>query len=410
MGIFHFLSILFALFSITAALSVDCEFKNFDASFGELYTCEPEEFVTFDDDNLITDIKGEHTEEKTSNDVKQFYIFNQSVPYFPGGLAKNFPNLESIVIRSSSLKFFYKSDLAGLSMLKFFDLSGNVIEILPPKLFEDSSELQELHFNNNQIRSISDDLLDSFNDLKVLELSNNICVKKDSDVRGLYSNMNDIKKNLMVKCPMNTDDATEASEKQLEKLLNQVKVLETRLEDEVNLKKVSILPDDEEETEKERLNSEIERLKNDKEYLEVISESVNQTNQENDIEINELKEELKTLKENSVILETSLNQTKVEYETLEAELNSTIMQKDEKFLNLEAEFNSTNIQNEKKILNLEVNLEKSSSEKKQIEKAHKTMKSVNQQLKKKITIQDANKTFYEDLEAKLKKLESNNKV
>jgi hypothetical protein len=379
--------------TLSTAVNLECEFKLFDASYGELYTCVSEDLETIDDDNLVTDVCGNHINGKNDKDVKQFYVFNQSVEYFPGGLSSKFPNLESIVVKNSSLHFLFKTDLFELSNLKYFDVSGNEIEILSPRLFEDNADLMEVHFEDNKISSISNDLLDPMVDLKVLKLFNNICVQKDSDIKSFLSNANDIKKKLQEKCPISEEDLAEISSKQVENLVSHIKVLEEKLEDEKNTKKTSNSPlnNGEDDKESEGFNRKIEKLEYEKMLLEINTDLTNQTLEENYVELNNLREENAKLKTANAKLDAVLKDTLTKTENIEAKLKLTNEEMKTEVLKLQTELKTTLI------------------EKKAIESKSKSLQNINRELNKKITVQSANNAYYDRLEEKFKKESSQRK-
>lgn len=378
--------------TLSAATILDCDYKSLNASSDDLYTCVSDDFETTRDDSLITEIFGVHINNKTDNDVKQLYVFNQSVPYFPGGLGSKFPNLESIVIKNSSLKFLFKSDLFGLSKLKFFDVSANEIVLIAPQLFENNEELEEIHFEDNKITSISDDLFDSLGILTTFHLFNNVCVEKDSDILTFLSSLTDIKKNLREKCPIKAEELTEISEKQIQKLMSQVQALEGKLREEKKVEETSnqVVDIGEDITdgrvqEIEILNRKVEKIEYEKTFLEISTNLSTQALESTKNELESLNVDFESLKNDNAQLETQLNETLNDLKLLEEKLESTIKEKDENISKLQAD--------QRKIL----------LQKKNAESMLNAIKNVNKDLRRKQTIEDANRTYYDRLEAKYNK-------
>lgn len=284
--------------SSAVGVEVKCEFKEVKIKGHEnpLYTCivdDKETLETSEYDNYITDVSGAHMDGMSNKDVKQFIALSHAIEYFPGGLPSHFPDLESINIRNSSLKYLYKNDLAGLSSLWHFAVAENVIELLPPKLFEDNPKLEELHFENNQIRSISADLLDSLENPKVIHFYGNPCITTDHK-----GDIDEIKKDLKEKCPLDAGEIDDLESSVTKKLQFQLMTMENAfksLKESMEKSKADPSSDDE-QGEIKRLQKERDTLDQRSKYLLTKEEVTNGTLKQYAEEILNLTEENQSFK------------------------------------------------------------------------------------------------------------------
>lgn len=294
------------ILSSTSGVIIDCEFseKKFFSNKIDMYTCESVELVTSEDDSHITEISGTHLNGKNNTEVKQFSAINQGVEFFPGGLSSFFPNLEAVFIKNSSLKFVFNSDLSGLSYLKYFAVIENEIEVVPPKLFEDNSALIEIHFEKNNITSISEDLLDFMEEPKVLHFYGNPCMSEDFNGTDII----EIKENLKAKCPLKSEVLGEFEDIKIKKLSSQINNLEEALEDERSkLKEPKDVPDGDKKM-IVQLEKRIENLVYEKKAHLIYEDETNQTLATNAIKIQNLTEDNATYKLNNENLSANLTE------------------------------------------------------------------------------------------------------
>lgn len=437
MKLWKLLSLLILLKS-TVGVSVECNFTDFKS----LYTCVSDDLETDSQDSFVTEVSGLHANGKTNKDVQQFCVSNsESLEYFPGGLSNFFPNLESIRIKNSSMKYIFKSDLFGLSGLKNFVAVDNQIEIIGPQLFEDNPLLEEIHLEKNKITSISEDLLDS-NDgnLLLVHLYNNECIKNDLEIPNFSAT--DIKKMIIEKCSLSQQDLIENVDKQVEKLSNHMNNLKENLE-KINKTISTPMTSEDNINESNKLHVQVNKLVFEKRNLESnvsfsmqsldqnAAEIKNLTSQNQDFKLmndkleanltenlSELNaaliknqdldalttnlskqlasEKLITQSFPSIILTIANNATelRIKQASLEEKLSSTIQQKDDIIANLKSDLSTALSEKEKS----------EKSDKKQIS----LLQSVNRELNKKMTLNDANKAYIENMEARYKKFKDQN--
>lgn len=413
---------LLLLIKVSAGVNLECEFKEISDVTNELYTCKTSDLATTEFDNYVTEISGSHADGKTNDDVKQLIILDQKVEFFPGGLRKFFPALEAIKVDNSSLRYIFKADLAGLSNLKYFTIKHNEIETLGSKLFEGNPKLIEIHLEKNKLSSISEDLLDPFEETpKVVHLFGNKCIVSAWEAENPTTS--EMKEIIKSQCPLSTEDSRAIFEKEVEKLLSHVKNLEDVIEDKKDASKLPSTPD-ENLKETEKLQSIIDTLKFEKTYFENNISLATQSLEENAIELKALSEknenlqfinsnleanltehlqELKDAREETKELELlvdkateELTAEKVATKSLQAMLSETKSETAEIgriFEKLQEKFETANEELQK----AKVNFEK-------LEKSTKSnvaaLNSVNRELRKLNTLEEANKAHYEFLKQK----------
>lgn len=238
---------------------LECNFKTFNASFGDMYTCVSEGLETTEDDNFVTAVAGIHEREKTNDDVEQFYALNQDVQEFPGGLGRHFQNIKAISINKCGLKYIYRSDLQHLSKLKILSVADNELESLGPKLFEDVSQLEELYFEQNKLSDIGADLLKLLADPKKMRFSGNDCIASQND----FTDIRELNAMIEAKCKLNDEALKGIADKETLKLKSQVLTLEEALKESVQAHASGGGSND-----ISRLDQQVKKLKNEIEHHE----------------------------------------------------------------------------------------------------------------------------------------------
>lgn len=121
----------------------------------------------------VTAISGNHKEGKTNEDVK-FVIFEEQSMLFPLiGLGKMFPNINTLRIINSGLKFVRKDDFRNLEKLKIVDFYNNILEKLSEDVFEDLYLIEELNLPNNKLYELPENIFRNLKNLHTIDLSKN---------------------------------------------------------------------------------------------------------------------------------------------------------------------------------------------------------------------------------------------
>lgn len=190
--------------SITISQSVilDCTYaiKVF-WNLGEQYTCTGR-LVFSGDARRITEVAGFHLTGKSNDDVLQLVISDKNVKLVPQHIGAYFTNLNSLAIHGSSLGELSKADFAGLPKLKEVHFSNNHIKLLVNDLFVKNPALKWISFINNPITNIGYNVFDHLADLTNLRFDDVACYSAAPNdpaaVKALISK-------LFIHCPPNYD-------------------------------------------------------------------------------------------------------------------------------------------------------------------------------------------------------------
>lgn len=185
-----------------------CYFKeiNFSVTFlGPQYSCQIFSSST-NTKYSISKLFGQHTSNLTNNDVMQFVMDYTISTYLPTNLYNFLPNLKLLAVRSSSVEFIEKVNFEGFKNIQFLSLSDNNMETIPSDTFSDLATVmminlhknllttlhKDLFKNNimlktlkleaNRITILKSDMFDHLKNIKLIDLSNNLCLNR------MYSN------------------------------------------------------------------------------------------------------------------------------------------------------------------------------------------------------------------------------
>jgi hypothetical protein len=158
-------------------MDLKCEFLDLNYIDGSCYTCLINEASITTPDVLITlpEIKGEHMNGKSNDDVRQVFFSDTKVEYLPRGLKQIFPALKRLVVKNCGLECIWNEDLEGLEDLQVLKLKGNNLRSLPPDLFLGMHKLQSISFESNKLIHFSSTILEPVeNHLVYANFSDNI--------------------------------------------------------------------------------------------------------------------------------------------------------------------------------------------------------------------------------------------
>lgn len=173
----------------------------------------------------ILDKNFEITVHCPSNDIKSIsFRFCKMYQY---------PSAETLLNRVSDLTYlaFYHcgltsincEDLKGLESLTTLNLAQNDIECLPKGLFDYTPKLETITFSNNKIKWIDQDILESLNNLKFVNLRENVTINVKFDTfYGGDVTLPELKELIRKKCK-SPEEVAHIREKEalVKKLLNE---------------------------------------------------------------------------------------------------------------------------------------------------------------------------------------------
>lgn len=375
------LSICTVLFLINSVnlIIINCEYKDLDYGFGLMYTCVDENFEINEgnfESSILTGIAGRISPQKSLKDVKQIAIENSEVLRFPSSLGSYFPNLESLVITNSKMKFVNKVAFTSLNELKFLKLSGNEISLIEPELFEDNYNLEEIYLNDNKIEKISTDIL-SLGKLKLLQLENNLCVNFIYQQSDTIEERQEKKDDILKNCVLSSEDEKIALKSQLKNAVHQMsemrKIIEEKDQKLDEFKNSKIINGSENyQIENEALIQDNLRLRSN----EIVNKKKLQENEEKILEISRSLQ--KQLELNDKLTE-EFDTLKIQYFNMSTNLNASLTQTMEKYDDVTLKFD---------------NLEKKY---KQVFNAKKLLENINKKLNYDFTLLGASNAYLENL-------------
>lgn len=259
--IFYYFSAFIRCFCVLLAAIISCCAITLKCSFKtdfvwKKYGCEVKELNNENDNTVnenhnarITQIQGHHENMRSSDEVFSLRIENiRTIEYFTNDFFVKFPNIQSLVIHKTSLKFLLRGDFAmadnlvnihithtdltdledyvfhgtrilkmlnlrenkirgvaenafkGLSTLKFLTLSFNEIQSLHVNVFKDLSYLEQLSLSTNKIQHIDEHLFTKNRNLEIIFLDHNQLkaingnmFSRNEKLREIYLDNNHIK-------------------------------------------------------------------------------------------------------------------------------------------------------------------------------------------------------------------------
>lgn len=137
--------------------------------------------ITSKDNREVTEIRGQHLEGKSNDDVATIDSSRLKVKFFPRGLTKFFKNLQTLYITIAELQEITKDDLKEFGgNLKNLWIYKNEIRVIEADLFEFNPNLEDINLANNKITYIAPGAFGGLEKLHTLELDANPCTKGDT--------------------------------------------------------------------------------------------------------------------------------------------------------------------------------------------------------------------------------------
>ena len=154
-------------------MDIPCTFNDINLSFNDVfYRCLIKKQYIPDDNDF--NIIGQHLNGKTNDDVTHVQFSICTITKVPKGLTKLFPNMQALRILESKLENISKEDLSEYKNIKRFICKNNEVEFLPGDLFEDFYNLEWISFFKNKLKVIEPNILDGHDNVKVLNLRQNL--------------------------------------------------------------------------------------------------------------------------------------------------------------------------------------------------------------------------------------------
>ena len=139
-----------------------------------LYACTIEDF-TYNDQNEIINVLGDHLTDKTDADVQviRIIISSFSVKTVPSQLFKIFPNMEEVFMEAVGLETIHVGDFNGAEKLKLLHMSYNNLQSIESGSFLDSPNLEIVNLEGNRFVQIQEGAFEGANNIKEINLEGN---------------------------------------------------------------------------------------------------------------------------------------------------------------------------------------------------------------------------------------------
>jgi hypothetical protein len=129
--------------------------------------------------------------------VKGLVFEDEVIHYMPKFYETLAQRLEVIFIFDSKLKIITKNDLMQFPRLRELSLPNNQLEVLGENLFDFNLELEFISFDDNNLKFIEANLLNSLTKLRKAEFDSAGCINSDADSP---EKLRQLKEELEIKC------------------------------------------------------------------------------------------------------------------------------------------------------------------------------------------------------------------
>lgn len=142
-------------------------------------------------DSQIQELHGNHKPGRSNQDIATFYAFNPTLRYIPKKLGSLFPNLKTLLITKSNLRFIEFRDFKNMKKLLKLYLPENRIEKIPICAFRHVENLEIIDFNGNIIKELNEDTFLNLPNLEYFSANDNQIEHLEG---GLFRNNHNLKK------------------------------------------------------------------------------------------------------------------------------------------------------------------------------------------------------------------------
>lgn len=130
----------------------------------------------------VTAVNGIHFGGRTNEDVKGLYLlFNYHLPIFPRDIENFFPNLNLLIINTTTITTLDGTELVPFNNLELFAFHRLNLERVPGSLFRTTPKMARILLSNNNIKHVDDDLFDGLEYLEIVDFRSNYCIDHRAD-------------------------------------------------------------------------------------------------------------------------------------------------------------------------------------------------------------------------------------
>lgn len=161
------------------AITLNCAFSEIFSTTLRFfsYSCFNPVLSNSDENQIVTAVNGEHLGGRNNDDVLGLYLlFNYNLPFFPKGIENFFPNLNLLIINTTTITTLDGDELKPFNKLEFFGFHRFNLERVPGNLFKSTPMISRIMLNNNNIKHVDKDLFDGLEHLEVVDFRFNYCI------------------------------------------------------------------------------------------------------------------------------------------------------------------------------------------------------------------------------------------
>lgn len=163
---------------VIASISIECDYKLVRLVLSE---CETSGLEVKNANETVTTISGTLGAIVSYKKIKTFKVNSSPLlQYFPGGLEKFFPNVETLVITQTGLKQLTADDIKIFPNLTTLDLSDNQLEEIDAEAFKFNEKLETINLSGNKLKKADIDF-EFLKNLKTINLYNNDCINEAAE-------------------------------------------------------------------------------------------------------------------------------------------------------------------------------------------------------------------------------------
>lgn len=194
------LTCLAVLVELTSGVEIQCWYSYENDFHGrDLYTCWAT-ILNEENPTIVTEVRGNHLEGRTNEDVKDFIAFNYHtrLTTIPAGIGNFFGNLQAFDWRSGGISSIDSSTFAPFRNLTFIDLGWNKLVSLDGHLFQHTGKLQGVVFRGNLLEHVGHGLFTGLTDLTYADFEINKCIDTWANTPLKIQELN---RQLPIQCP-----------------------------------------------------------------------------------------------------------------------------------------------------------------------------------------------------------------
>lgn len=177
------------------AITFNCYFiTRSNPVIGSVYECSAR--VSFDGNENVTEVSGNHESGKGHSDVQGLYLQDQNLPFFPTNIEEFFPNLVVFDLQNNAIVNISNRHLKPFPSLQHLYLTRNRITSLDSNIFSGMMSMSYISFNINNIHHVGHDI--NLPKTGELHFNNNPCISQQAVTPEQIATL---KLNLLRNCP-----------------------------------------------------------------------------------------------------------------------------------------------------------------------------------------------------------------